>query len=144
MVTAVHAPALRPSLLLPVTLLAALASCSDAHDVAFRVTLAGDVPVPPGVFIAFVIAEGTPVEGATAKSQVPVTQGVRTYQGKSSICCKPAPTVELFAFIDLDGDRQLDFDEPRGADPKNPVTLADGSTAYSSAIVITLAPTATP
>jgi len=113
-------------------------SCSSAYEIVFHVSLADDVEVPPQVFVAFLIVErGMSVDSASARSQIPVTHGVRGYTGKGSVCCSPSPTVDLYAFIDLDGDRKLDADEPRGADPKNPVTLSDATAAFRSQIVLT-------
>jgi hypothetical protein len=113
-------------------------SCSSVYEILFQVSLADDVAVPPQVFIAFAIVErGMSLESSSARSQIPVTHGVRGYTGKGSVCCSPNPTVDLYAFIDLDGDRKLDGDEPRGADPNNPVTLSDLQSAYRSQIVLT-------
>lgn len=113
-------------------------SCSSVYEIVFHVSLADDVEVPPQVFVAFMIVDrGMTLENSSARSQIPVTQGVRGYTGKGSVCCAPNPTVDLYAFIDLDGDRKLDADEPRGADPRNPVTLSDATAAYRSQIVLT-------
>lgn len=113
-------------------------SCSSVYEILFQVSLADDVEVPPQVFIAFAIVEGgMSLENTSARAQIPVTQGVRGYTGKGSVCCSPNPTVELHAFIDLDGDRKLDSNEPRGADPNNPITLTDLESAYRSQIVLT-------
>lgn len=122
------------------TLLLLASSCSSVYEITFHVTLAEDVTVPRGAFIAFIAAEGAAVAEHTARAQIPVTHGVRTYQGRTTVCCAPEPTVHLIAFIDADGDRVLDADEARGADPTNPVTLTDTTTAYRSAIVITRPP----
>lgn len=121
---------LAPALLLFAT------SCSAVYEVIFRVGLAEDVTVPPGVFIAFAAVEADEGAEVTARTQIPATHGVRGYQGKTNVCCTPDPTVSLHAFIDLDGDRVLDPDEPRGADPTNPVRLTDTSAAYRTEFVI--------
>ncbi len=113
-------------------------SCSSVYEIVFHVSLADDVEVPGQVFVAFLVVEqGMTIETSSARSQIPVTQGVRGYTGKGTVCCAPNPKVELHAFIDLDGDRKLDPDEPHGADPNNPVTLTDNTTAYRSQIVLT-------
>lgn len=124
------------------TLLLLATSCSSVYEITFAVTLADDVSVPPGAFIAFVAAEGADIASLTARAQIPVTQGVRNYQGRTTVCCAPEPTVHLHAFIDFDGDRMLDPDEPRGADPNNPAKLTDTTKAYRSAVVITRPPSA--
>lgn len=114
-------------------------SCSSVYQIVFHVSLADDVEAPGQVFLAFLIVEhGMTIENSSSRSHVSMTQGVRGYTGKGSMCCSPSPTIDLYAFIDLDGDRKLDFDEPRGADPNNPVQLTDMTTAYRSQIVLTL------
>jgi hypothetical protein len=135
---AVHDLALRlaPALLLLAT------SCSSAYEVVFRVSLAEDVTVPPGVFIAFAVIESSTADQITAHVHVPATHGVRAYQGRSNVCCAPDPTVLLHAFLDLDGDRVLDPDEPRGAEPRNPVRLTDADAAFRSEFVIMRPPDA--
>ena len=132
MIVAVHrlAKRLAPALLLLVT------SCSAVYEVIFRVSLAEDVTVPTGAFIAFAAVEGNAGADVTAHTQIPATHGVRGYQGKTNVCCAPEPTVSLHAFIDLDGDRVLDPDEPRGADPTNPIRLTDTSAAHRTEFVI--------
>lgn len=123
-------------LLCALTLLAT--SCSSVYGIVFHVSLADDVEVPGQVFIAFLTVErGMTIENSSARAQIPVTQGVRGYTGKSTVCCSPNPKLDLYAFIDLDGDRKLDPDEPRGADPNNTVELTDMKTAYRSQIVLT-------
>lgn len=119
-------------------------SCSSSHEVRFRVQLAQDVEIPPKANVAFVVqtygAQGEgdiATEGWSGRVQVPANQGMRTYQGKASECCAPSPVVSLHAFIDFDGDRTLDPDEPRGSDPAGKVTL--GETEYRAQIVITRA-----
>lgn len=126
---------LAPALLLLVT------SCSAAYEVVFRVSLAEDVTVPAGVFIAFAAIEPNAGGEITAHTHIPATHGVRGYQGKANVCCTPDPVVTLHAFVDLDGDRTLDADEPRGADPTNPVRLTDTSAAYRTEFVIMRAAT---
>lgn len=122
------------------------ASCSSSHDLRFLVQLAQDVEVPPKANVAFVVQSyGTngdgeiAAEGWTGRVQVPANQGMRSYRGRASECCTPNPVVSLHAFVDFDGDRTLDPDEPRGSDPAGKVTLDEATSEYSAQIVITRA-----
>lgn len=121
-------------------------SCSDSYDLRFAVQLAHDVEIPVGATIGFVVIEHSntrmdPADPTTwsARVQVPANQGMRSYQGKANECCAPNPVVSLHAFVDIDGDRRLDPDEPRGSDPAGPVTLGKDGKEYRASIVITRA-----
>lgn len=120
--------------------LAIVIACSSSYDFTIRATLAPDLVVPDG---AEVVMGGSSLDesdgsifdvrgrGGPARTM----DGVRSFERESSVCCSAGgDTLNIYAYIDLDGSLTWDPGEPWGADPNNPVRIDESG--YVSEIEI--------
>ena len=100
-------------------------ACSYVYEVHFVVRLASGVSTTTGALVL----EIEDPHGAEQRVVLPLTSSANPHTGTVSICCAPNPTVNLYAFIDLDGDQLRGPTEPFGAYAHNPVQLGQPLTA---------------
>jgi hypothetical protein len=115
--------------------LLSLASCSYSWSYDYRVTIAEDVVVDGTAKVIMVSSEGSDdIVDARADAEEDFDDPDREYAGGGATCCSPSATMHFFAYLDLDADETWDEDEPWGADPNNPVEIAEDG--YVAEIVI--------
>ncbi len=118
-------------------LLTGLVGCSATYDVAFEVTLDDVLSRHVGRVVMVV----QPTDSSPADVFKSNTfQRVRMHKATVTTCCAPNPEVELYAYLDEDGDGVWDPAEARAAHAGNPVTLNTPTTHVKLALAAVAEP----
>ena len=123
-----------------VALVGVAVACSESYEYTVRATLAAGLVVPDG---AEVVLGGSSLDNGDGSifavrgrgAPIRTGEGVTMFEDTSSVCCTAGgDTINIYAYVDLDGSLTWDPGEPWGADPNNPVTIENDD--YVSTIVV--------